>query len=152
MRTMSVTELRSDWGRVSREVEFGAVVRITRRGRPIARLSSATEANDEEAGEGGRSVSALSDSGSKRRTDEIRQIGSTEFQARIAEVLRWVEAGETVLITRHGRVALRLAPEEDAEHEARSRAMDRFEQYLSRKKRIRMTLPEMLAARREGLS
>ena len=81
-----------------------------------------------------------------------RQIGSTEFQARIAEVLRWVEAGETVLITRHGRVALRLAPEEDAEHEARSRAMDRFEQYLSRKKRIRMTLPEMLAARREGLS
>ena len=81
-----------------------------------------------------------------------RQIGSTEFQARIAEVLRWVEAGETVLITRHGRVALRLGPEEDAEYEVRSRAMDRFEQYLSRKKRIRMTLPEMLAARREGLS
>jgi prevent-host-death family protein len=70
MRTMSVTELRSDWGRVSREVEFGAVVRITRRGRPIARLSSATEANDEEAGEGGRSVPAPSDSGSKRRTGE----------------------------------------------------------------------------------
>ena len=82
----------------------------------------------------------------------MRQIASTEFQARIAEVLRWVEAGETVLITRHGRAALRLAPEEDAEREACSRAMDRFERHLSRKKRIRMTLHEMLAARREGLS
>ena len=82
----------------------------------------------------------------------MRQIASTEFQARIAEVLRWVEAGETVLITRHGRTALRLAPERDAEREARSQAMDRFEEYLSRKKRIRMTLDDMLAARREGLS
>ena len=82
----------------------------------------------------------------------MRQVSATEFQARIAEVLRAVEAGETVQITRHGRVALLLTPEPDAEREARARAMDRFEQYLRRQRRIGMTLEEMLAARREGLS
>ncbi len=81
-----------------------------------------------------------------------RQIPATEFQARTAEVLRWVEAGETVLITRYGRATLRLVPDQDVEAEARKKAMDRFERYLAGKKPIRMTLSEMLAARREGLS
>ena len=38
----------------------------------------------------------------------MRQIGSTRFQAHAAEVLRLVEAGETVRITRRGRVSLIL--------------------------------------------
>lgn len=51
---------------------------------------------------------------------------------------------------RRGRPALPLPSE--AERDTCARAMDRFEAYLSRLEPIRMTLEEMLKARREGLT
>ncbi len=44
-----------------------------------------------------------------------------------------------------------IAPATDAERERCSQAMDRFQRYLARQRPIGATLPEMLAARREGL-
>lgn len=81
----------------------------------------------------------------------MRRVSSTYLQSHTAAVLRLAEGGESIEITRHGRVVLLLVPEREAEREACSRAMDQVESQLARLRPIRMTLNEMLAARREGL-
>lgn len=41
---------------------------------------------------------------------DVRQVPATEAKARLAELLREVENGETVAITRHGRTVAHLTP------------------------------------------
>ena len=80
----------------------------------------------------------------------MREVQATQAKARFAELLRTVEYGETVAITRHGRAIAHLTPVEDQEAARRKEAVDRFRRARRRWRRIEMSTDEILAARREG--
>ena len=50
---------------------------------------------------------------------------ATEAKARFAELLRIVERGETVMVTRHGRVVAHMVPVQAGEREDHSQAVAR---------------------------
>ena len=56
----------------------------------------------------------------------MREIQSTEAKARFAEVLRSVEHGETIAITRHGKTIAHLIPARDQEQAERDAAVERL--------------------------
>ncbi len=68
----------------------------------------------------------------------------------MAELLRTVEHGETVVITRHGKAIAHLVPAEDQERAQREAAIARFRERRRRWRRIDMSTAEILAARHEG--
>ena len=80
----------------------------------------------------------------------MREVQATEAKARLAELLREAEYGETVAITRHGRTIAHLAPARDRECARRKEAVTRFRERRRRWRRIEMSTDEILAARREG--
>ena len=80
----------------------------------------------------------------------MREVQATEAKARLAELLRAVEYGETVAITRHGRAIAHLVPARDRERAHRKEAVTRFRDRRRRWRRIEMSTDEILAARREG--
>lgn len=83
----------------------------------------------------------------------MRQIASTEAKAHLSRLLSDVERGETVAITRHGKVIARLVPEEDPEEllaRERREAVERFREHLESTPRIKATREEILAWRHEG--
>jgi prevent-host-death family protein len=69
-------------------------------------------------------------------------------KAHLAELLDEVEQGETVVITRHGRVIARLVPEEDARRERQLRAWEDIK--AARQRAPRVTAKEILQWRDEG--
>jgi prevent-host-death family protein len=76
------------------------------------------------------------------------EVGTYEAKARLSELLDRVEAGETVVITRHGRPVSRLMAE-PAVRRARVRAS--IEQMLEeRNRRTATSVDEILAMRDEG--
>ena len=80
----------------------------------------------------------------------MREVQTTEAKARLAELLRAVEHGETVAITRHGRTIAHLVPARDRECVRRKEAVTRFRDRRRRWRRVEMSTDEILAARREG--
>lgn len=74
----------------------------------------------------------------------------TEARARFAELLRRVERGETVVITRYGRVVARVVPAHGTECEDYSQAVARFRRRLKEREPIDMSLEEIMKARHEG--
>ena len=80
----------------------------------------------------------------------MREVQETEAKARLVELLRAVEYGETVAITRHGRAIAHLVPARDREHARRRETVTRFRDRRRRWRRIEMSTNEVLAARREG--
>lgn len=83
----------------------------------------------------------------------MREIQCTEAKARFAEVLRNVEDGETIAITRHGKTIAHLVPacEPKATTQAeRSAAVARFREARRHWAPTGMTREEILAARHEG--
>ena len=80
----------------------------------------------------------------------MRQIQSTEAKARFAEILRTVEHGETIAITRHGKTVAHLIPARDQEQAERDAAVDRFLKRRASWRPTGMTREEILAARHEG--
>ncbi len=80
----------------------------------------------------------------------MREVQSTEAKARFAELLRSVEHGETVAITRHGKTVAHLVPAKDQEQAEREAAVDRFLRERASWEPTGMTLEEILAARHEG--
>jgi prevent-host-death family protein len=76
------------------------------------------------------------------------QIGTYEAKARLSELIDKAEAGETVVITRHGRPVARLVPEPELR---RARIRESVELML-RERKDRPTVPvaELLAMRDEG--
>ena len=80
----------------------------------------------------------------------MRQVQSTEAKARLAELLRMVEDGERISITRHGRPVAHLVPAHDESRASRREAMDRFMEARSRWEPTGMSREEILAARHEG--
>ena len=80
----------------------------------------------------------------------MHEVQATKAKERFAELLRTVEYGETVTITRHGRAVAHLIPVHDQETARRKEAVDRFRAGRRRWRRIEMSTDEILAARREG--
>ena len=80
----------------------------------------------------------------------MREIPATAAKARLAELLRAVENGEAVAITRHGRPVAHLVPAPGQERERRKEAVARFRERRRQWRRIDMSTDEILAARHEG--
>ena len=80
----------------------------------------------------------------------MREVAATEAKTRLAELLRSVEHGESIAITRHGRRVAHLIPAEVQERAEFKAAVDRFRRRRARWPRIQMSTEEILAARREG--
>ena len=78
------------------------------------------------------------------------QVQATEAKARLAELLRTVERGETVVITRHGKKIAHLVPAVDQERADRRAAMEEFKRIRSQLGGINMTVEEVLEARHAG--
>lgn len=80
----------------------------------------------------------------------MREIQATKAKAHFAELLRTVEYGEAVAITRHGRAVAHLIPAQDDEAARRKEAVDRFRRARRRWRRVEMSTDEILADLREG--
>ena len=77
----------------------------------------------------------------------MREVNATEAKARLAELLRAVEFGEAVAITRHGKAVAHLIPAREHESHRRKSAVTRFREARRRWRRIAMSTDEILAAR-----
>lgn len=51
----------------------------------------------------------------------MRQVGAFEAKNKLGTLLDWVENGEEILITRHGKAVARLVPAEPGFNRARAR-------------------------------
>ena len=80
----------------------------------------------------------------------MQTIQTTEAKARFAEILRKVEDGETVAITRHGKTVAHLVPAKALEQAERNAAVEQFLKERAAWEPTGMTLEEILAARHEG--
>ena len=80
----------------------------------------------------------------------MREVQATVAKARLAELLRDVERGESITITRNGRKVAALVPIEDEEREQRRRAVERFMEMRRSWRPVHMSTEEILAARHEG--
>lgn len=80
----------------------------------------------------------------------MREIQATEAKARLAELLRSVESGETIAITRHGKTIAHLIPAHAQDRAEREAAVDRFLQRRTVWRSAGMSPEEALAARHEG--
>ena len=78
------------------------------------------------------------------------QVQTTEAKAKFAQILRTVERGETVVITRHGKKIAHIVPAEDAERAKRREALERLREMRKKWGPTGMTREEILAARHEG--
>lgn len=81
----------------------------------------------------------------------MRMVQATEAKIHFAELLRNVEQGETIAITRHGKTIAHLIPSEIQEKMQRKRAVEAFLRRRDEGEKIKATLEEMLEWRREGL-
>ena len=80
----------------------------------------------------------------------MREVQATVAKARLAELLRDVERGESITITRNGKKVAALVPIEDDERKRRRQAMDRFMEMRRSWRPVHMSTEEILAARHEG--
>ena len=78
------------------------------------------------------------------------QVQATQAKAQFAELLRTVERGETVVITRHGKKIAHLVPAADQERAERRAAVERFLKRRATWERTGMSREEILALRHEG--
>ena len=80
----------------------------------------------------------------------MHEVSATAAKARLAELLRTVESGETIAITRHGKAVAHLIPARAQDRAARAAAVDWFRQRRAGWRRVEMSTQEILAARHEG--
>lgn len=76
------------------------------------------------------------------------EVGTYEAKARLSELIDKAEAGETVVITRHGKPVVRLVADQEAR---RAKVGEIFDWMVAeRAKRPRATVEEILEMRDEG--
>ena len=80
----------------------------------------------------------------------MREVRATDAKAHLAELLRQVESGETIAITRHGAAVAHLIPVPIGQRARWREAMDQFMQARSQWRPTGMSRAEILAARHEG--
>ncbi|MEM6354403.1 MAG: type II toxin-antitoxin system prevent-host-death family antitoxin [Pseudomonadota bacterium] len=79
----------------------------------------------------------------------MREIGAFEAKTHLSKLLEAAEAGETILITRHGRPVARIGPVEADDAGRRIRALDRL-RTIRERIGARLTAEDILSARDEG--
>ena len=80
----------------------------------------------------------------------MRQVAANEARARLAELLREVESGESVVITRHGRTIAHLTPPPRSEREVAHAAVERFREWRGRRCPVSVTTEEIQDLIHEG--
>ena len=80
----------------------------------------------------------------------MREIQATEAKTRLAELLRAVEHGEAITITRHGKPVAHLVPADSHDRANREKAVERFRRRRSGWRRVDISTDEILASRHEG--
>ena len=80
----------------------------------------------------------------------MREVPTNEAKSRFAEMLRVVEHGEPLAITRHGKTVAHLIPAVDQERASQRAAVERFRARRRAWRRIDMTTEEILTSIREG--
>ena len=78
----------------------------------------------------------------------MREVGSYEAKTRLPELLKAVEKGETIVVTRHGKAVARIVPVAGGGHEEATAVIARMKQ--ARARRAKVSRAEILAARDEG--
>ena len=73
----------------------------------------------------------------------MRQLGAFEAKTHLSKLLEEVEAGEQVLITRHGKAVARLVPVEPSATEQRQQAVERLRQFRRGKTLGGLTLQDL---------
>ena len=80
----------------------------------------------------------------------MRKFQATEAKTHLSELLRLVERGETVAITRHGKPVAHLVPVPAQDRANRERAVEHFRRRRAGWERVVFSTEEILAARHEG--
>lgn len=80
----------------------------------------------------------------------MREIQATEAKTRLAELLRVVEHGEVITITRHGKAVAHLVPAGSQDRANRRKAIERFRQRRAGWRRVAFSTKEILESRHEG--
>lgn len=80
----------------------------------------------------------------------MRIVQATEAKAHLSELLSTVERGETIGITRHGRMIAQLIPAALSEHAERKKAVARFRRCREEWDLTNISVEEILQARHEG--
>ena len=80
----------------------------------------------------------------------MREVAATEAKAHLSELLRRVEQGEPIAITRHGRTVAHLMPPALHDQESRKAAIEEFLRRRATLPRLGITRDELLAFRHEG--
>lgn len=80
----------------------------------------------------------------------MRTMQATEAKARLAELLRTVEHGETVAITRHGETIAHVIPARADEHTDYKKVVARFRRRRDEWQPVAMSIDDILVARHHG--
>ena len=80
----------------------------------------------------------------------MREVQATEAKTHVAELLRVVERGEAIAITRHGKTVAHLVPAVAQDRANREKAVEQFRQRRAQWRRVPYSTDEILAARHEG--
>ena len=75
----------------------------------------------------------------------MREVQASEAKIHLPQLLHEVEAGETLIITRHGRAIARIVPQAARRQEEIDRAIERIKRLRARTGRI--TTDELLSSR-----
>jgi prevent-host-death family protein len=75
-------------------------------------------------------------------------VGAYEAKTHLPRLIRAVERGETVIITRHGKPVAKLAPVEDQRRKDIAEVMERMA--ALRRRLPKVSIEELLAWRHEG--
>lgn len=78
----------------------------------------------------------------------MREVGSYEAKTHLPELLKAVEAGETIMITRRGLPVARLVPAEDLDRARIKGAIARIR--ASRKRQAPVSTEDLVASIHEG--
>jgi prevent-host-death family protein len=78
----------------------------------------------------------------------MKHVQASEAKAKFSELLDEVEQGETITITRHGKVIAHILPDVAYRNERAKKAIEEI--MLARKTAQRVTTEEILAWRDEG--
>jgi prevent-host-death family protein len=78
----------------------------------------------------------------------VTTVSTYEAKTHLPRLIRAVERGETVIITRHGKPVAQLGPVQDRRREEIAEVIERMKR--ARAKRPKVSLEEILAWRHEG--
>jgi prevent-host-death family protein len=80
----------------------------------------------------------------------MRHVQSSEAKTHLPELLDAVEAGETIVITRHGRAIARIVPETERKKQEVREAIEKLRSLRDSLPKAGLTLNDIGAMRHEG--